>query len=220
MATLPRSRRRLPPRPPPDSLTMLRSIKNRLKGHTPAPAPAPASASSRPEATRTPKADTHLPRRQRRCVAAHAPPRRRGSSVVPCAVACARTRGTRRVCCVRRAVVGCDWAAQGLRALWRLAHARATCAAHPSRRSSIIREEKVAALRDLPMLKDTSLSKREVSRWAAGGWPGGETAQWLPHSERHAMRHQGTDAAATTCAVAPPDPVQAKARPMQRDIQL
>lgn len=30
------------------------------------------------------------------------------------------------------------------------------------RRSSIIREEKVAALRDLPMLKDTSLSKREV----------------------------------------------------------
>lgn len=30
------------------------------------------------------------------------------------------------------------------------------------RRSSIIREERVAALRDLPMLKDTSLSKREM----------------------------------------------------------
>ena len=42
-----------------------------------------------------------------------------------------------------------------------------TCARNRSRftlrsRSSIIREEKVAALRDLPMLKDTSLSKREV----------------------------------------------------------
>ena len=73
---------------------MLRSIKNRLKGHSAAPAPAPATP-SRPDATRTPKADTHLPRRQRR-------------------------------------------------------------------RSSIIREEKVAALRDLPMLKDTSLSKREI----------------------------------------------------------
>ena len=96
------------------AVTMLRSIKNRLKGHSAAPAPAPATP-SRPDATRTPKADTHLPRRQRRCV----------------------------------------WA-RGVHALPYLT-ATLLCS-----RSSIIREEKVAALRDLPMLKDTSLSKREV----------------------------------------------------------
>ena len=44
---------------------MLRSIKNRLKGHTPAPAPAPAPASARPDASKTPRADPHMPRRQR-----------------------------------------------------------------------------------------------------------------------------------------------------------
>jgi len=50
---------------------------------------------------------------------------------------------------------GCQWRALGVTTacIWFLPLLR---------RSSLIREEKVAALRDLPMLKDTSLSKREV----------------------------------------------------------
>ena len=75
------------------------------------------------------------------------------------------------------------------------------------RRSSIIREEKVAALRDLPMLKDTSLSKREV-RVQRNVFPV-QAHKQPTHSSSHSL-------SLSVCI--PPDSVQAKACSVQRQL--
>lgn len=64
------------------------------------------------------------------------------------------------------------------------------------RRSSIIREEKVAALKDLPQLKDTPITKREVG----SGVPGVPWPRWLVWHGSIIFDHFTSDIAATVQA--------------------